>query len=120
MGAVLTTFRDQPCHKQTVTLGGVQFQVRLTWRRRCGAWYLDLWAQDGTALALGRRISPGWGPLLGLSIPNGPAGYLFVRGSDPYGRDALGDDVRIAFYTTEEIAALVVDEDGPVVEITES
>jgi hypothetical protein len=118
MGAILTAFASQPQQSQIVTLGGVQFQARFTYRTRCRAWYFDLYTSDGTPLALGRRLSPGWGPLLGLSIPDGPAGYLFVRGADPYNREALGEDLRVVFYTSEEIAALVEEEDEPVVEVT--
>jgi hypothetical protein len=120
MGAILTAFASQPQQTQIVTLGGVQFQARLTYRNRTRAWYLDLYTSEGTALALGRRLSAGWGPLVGLSIPDGPAGYLFVRGADPYNREALGEDLRLIFYTAAEVEALAEEEEGPVVVVTES
>jgi hypothetical protein len=121
MGLELATFPALPAHVQTVTLDGVQFRLRLTWRRRCQAWYLDLWTLAGTALALGRRLSPGWMPLLGLVLEDGPDGYLLVRGEDGYTRDQLGEDVQLVYYSRAEMqaaqAAAAADTSAPLVEV---
>lgn len=105
MSLTLSTFPTLPASRQTVTLEGTQFRVRLTWRHRCRAWYLDLWTLAGTALALGRRLSPDWSPLLGFVLEGGPDGYLFVRGFDGYERLDLGKGVRLLYFTRAEVQA---------------
>lgn len=105
MGLELATFPTLPAFRQTVTLEGTQFRARLTWRERCQAWYLDVWTLDGTALALGRRLSAGWSPLFGLTIENAPDGLFLVRGEDAYIREDLGVNVRLLYYTRDELRA---------------
>ena len=105
MARQLQVFPSQPASIQTVTIGEVQYRARFTWRTRTSSWYLDLYKQDGTALALGRRVSPGWGPLLGLSIEGAPDGYLYASGPDEYRRDFLGDSLQVRFYTQAEVDA---------------
>ena len=112
MGRILSTTPSAPCAMQTVTLGATQFRVRFTWRERTASWYLDLYDAAEEPLALGRRLSPGWGPLIGLSVPDGPAGFLFVRGPEPYVREQLGGAVRVIFYTAAALPAVVEDEDA--------
>lgn len=102
MGQILATFPSQPDTTQTVTLGDVQIRVRIYWRERLGAWYVDLLSLDGTAIATGRRVSPGWDMLTGL-LSGLPAGHLFVEGSDPYTREMLGERVNLVYYTADEI-----------------
>lgn len=106
MGVQLSTFPALPASIQTVTLEDEQFRVRLTWRHRCQAWYMDLYALDETPLLLGRRLSAGWSPNAGLVIENGPAGYFLVRGLDDYAREDLGANLRLLYYTSDEVAAV--------------
>jgi hypothetical protein len=105
MGLALSTFPNLPASRQTVTLESTQYRVRLTWRHRCQGWYFDLWTLDGTPLLLGRRLSAGWGPNLGLIVENGPTGFLLVRGLDGYAREDLGDSVQLVYYTAAELQA---------------
>lgn len=85
----ITTFYDQPQHRQTVTLDGTEYQIRLTYRRRLASWYMDLYDAEGTAIALGRRLSPGWSPINGVIAEGGPPGLFLVKGVDPYKRDEV-------------------------------
>ncbi len=106
MGQILPTFPDQPQVTMTVTLDSTQYQIRFTWRSRLRAWYWDLYTLGGTALASGRRLSPGWDQLFGLYPESGrPPGYLFCRGIDPYNQDMLGNLVLPVYYTLSEVPA---------------
>jgi len=104
MGAELHTFPSIPSFRQTVALGERTFVVRLTWRARLEGWYLDLSKPDGSPIAVGRRVSPQWGPLIGLLPGDAPDGVLYVRGpSGGYTRDMLGAEVVLAYYAADEI-----------------
>lgn len=104
MGRLLPTFTDVPSHRYTVSLDDVQFRVRLTFRRRLRAWYMDLFKLDETPIAQGRRLEPTFGPLVGLSPIDGPDGEFYVRGAPkPYTREEFGDAVRLAYYTVAEV-----------------
>jgi len=100
---LISTFRLYPQHTQTVELGGLEYRLRLTYRHRLESWYLDLYERDGTPLALGRRLTPQFGPLLGLSIPDGPPGKFIVVGDEPYERDDLGDSLLLVYVTPDEL-----------------
>ena len=105
MGLVVSTFPALPAFKQTLTLESTQYRLRLTWRARLQGWYADLYLLDETPLALGRRLSAGWGPFFGLSLPDGPDGLFVVRGVDGYARADLGDALKLLYYTRAELAA---------------
>ena len=70
MSVRISTFPTQPAAIQTVTLDDVSFRLRLTYRYRCAAWYLDLWTLDMAPLLLGQRLSPGWMPNAGYDLAN--------------------------------------------------
>jgi len=103
MGKILSTFPDLPDTTQTVTMDGTQYRGRFVWRERLNAWYADISLLDGTKVAFGRRISPGWGPLFRLLPVGTPSGPLYVRGSDPYRREMLGDEVLVIYYAEDEL-----------------
>ena len=121
MSLTLSHLPDLPTALQTVTLDGEQFKLRMTWRERRQAWYLDLYTLDGTALVLGRRVSPGFAPFVQYDhMPDRPAGFFFVHGLDGYVRGDLGGTLRVVYRSREEMAArkVVYDEataDPPVV-----
>ena len=100
-------FSDQPAHTYTLALDGVHYEFRLVYRDRTASWYLDLYDEQGSALILGRRISPGASQNFGL-ISNGPPGVLFAFGADPYPRDGL----ELWYFTADELSAVPVDESG--------
>jgi uncharacterized protein DUF6983 len=91
---------EQPSHRYTMPLDGVQYDIRLTYRERTSSWYLDLWDENGRPLVLGRRLSPNWGPTVGV-LTAGPPGKLFVFGEDPYARD----EIELWYFTAAELAA---------------
>jgi hypothetical protein len=105
MSVRIATFPTQPAAIQTATLDGVSFRLRLTYRYRCAAWYLDLWTLDMAPLLLGQRLSPGWMPNAGYDLPDGPDGFLFVSGADGYARDDLGGGIVLRYYSRAELAA---------------
>lgn len=106
MATQLKLSPDRPDDTQTVSLGGTVYQLRFFYRQRLGAWFMDLRKQDGTALALGRRLSPGWGPIAGIVRDDMPAGQLFVtRVPEPYERDDLGNGLYVRFYADAELPA---------------
>lgn len=110
MALLLPGFPHLPAHRIRVTLGARAYDLRLTWRERTASWYLDLWKTDGTPIALGRRLTPGWDPILGLGIADSPddGGFGTVRGTDPYERQDLGAGLRLVWMPTAEVQAGVV------------
>lgn len=107
MPRLLPTFADLPAYSYAVDLDGVRHRLRFRWFDRLGAWYLDLYTADGEPLLEGARLSPGWGPWAGLARADLPAGQLYVRGVDPYTRDALGDAVELVYLTADDVDRLV-------------
>lgn len=105
MGQIVRGFPDLPSHVQTLTLGGAQYQARLTWRERVAGWYLDLYLLDGTEVALGCRLSPGGLPVQDLSLARVLGGVLIVRGLDGYARGDLGTELELVFYADAELPA---------------
>lgn len=104
MGQRIATFSAQADTTQTVTLGGVQYRLRLAWRDRPRAWYMDLSTAAGVGIVAGRRMAAGWCPLAGLSSEAAPDGYLYVRGVDGYARDDLGGGLQVLYYGADEVA----------------
>lgn len=107
MAAQIQAQAALPATLQTVTLDGERYRIRLTWRARPsgGSWYMDLYTAAGAAIALGRRLSPGWGPLIGLNLQTAPPGRFYVSGADIVSRDDLGSRIFLRYYTAAEVAA---------------
>lgn len=105
MSTQIAAFPSQPALIQSVTLDGVSFRLRLTYRYRCASWYLDLWTLDMTPLLLGQRLSPGWSPTAGYDLPDGPTGWFYVRGIDGYARDDLGAGLVLSYFNRADLAA---------------
>lgn len=106
MGQILPAFPVLPQHEFRVVMGAAEFAVRLTWRARPACWYMDLYAADGTALLLGRRLSAQGSPWHSMRVPGLPDGELFVSGLDAYARTDLGAEVQVVFYPTAELAVV--------------
>lgn len=105
-------------HRQTVALGDALYDVRLTWRARLGAWYLDLYDADGALLVGERRVEPGWGPLWGLAIEGAPTIALVVIGPTPYRREDLGGALQILLVGADELPEIAAADDGITVQVT--
>lgn len=104
MSAILPAYPNLPAHTYSVQLGAASFTLRYVFRPRLSAWYIDVFAADGTTLARSRRLSPGWSPLYALPIADGPDGYLWVRGPDEYSRLDLGDSIKLVFYDSSAVS----------------
>lgn len=105
MPVEIQTYPDEPASVQTVTLGGTQYRLTLTWRDRTASWYADLHTVAGVAIAVGRRVSPGLTLLYGLQLANWDGGDILAFGPDPYVRSDLGSAVRLWYYTAAELSA---------------
>lgn len=79
---------------QTVTLDGEVFRLRLRWSEVQAAWYMDLYTADEQPVQLGRRLSPGYAPVLGR---RGPKGLFVVDGPDPYQQSDLGNALLLLY-----------------------
>lgn len=110
MPVVIRTRPEDRKQKQRVELDGDIFDLVLTWRARVSGWYLDMYRKDGTPIALGRRIEPGWSPFLGSTSPDLPNGGLVVIGPDDYERTDLGSQLRLVYYSAEEIGFIPDDD----------
>jgi hypothetical protein len=98
-------FPQVSSHIQTVVLGGTKYRVRFTYRDRTASWYMDLRTVDEEPIALGRRLSPGWGPTAGFEITDQPEGILLTQGADGYEKADLGDSLNVVFIPDDEIPA---------------
>lgn len=115
MPRIIPTFPDLPAHRQTLTLDGEPYQIRLVWRERLDGWYMDLLGADGETIVLGRRLSPQSLPLYGQTLPDGPPGVFLVRGPPYYRRKALGQTVVIKYFSVGELPESDIDRDYTVV-----
>lgn len=98
-------FPEVSSHVQAVVLGVTKYRVRFHYRDRTRSWYMDLTLLDGTAIVLGRRLSPGWGPMVGFQITDQPEGFMTTRGTDGYAKEDLGAALDILFVPDDEIPA---------------
>ena len=108
MSQVLRTFQSLPVNEQIVTLDDVQYRLRMRWAERLQSWFLDIYAADGTALVVGRRMAGDSSPYSArFRLTGGPAGTIIVTGRDPYLREDLGTALEVVYFTEAETAALV-------------
>jgi len=108
----LPAFVVQPSTIYTITLDNARRRVRLTWRERQQAWYMDIYTQAGVAIAKGRRLSGRFDPLAGTRQPSRPPGAFLVFG-DLRERDELGtEDGLLLYYDESEIPAEEVEDLG--------
>jgi len=106
MPRVIQTFSSRPATIQTVELGGTLYRLRLHWQERNQSWYCDLYEIDEAPIFQGRRLSPLYGPGVGITRAEVPGGQLLVQGPDPYLQAELGGRVTLFFATNDELAAL--------------
>ena len=105
MGRRLAAFADLPSHTISTILGGNSFRVRYTWRERMRAWYVDLFDNDGNALAVGRRMSPKSTPWSNFIADGFPTVFVICVGPDGYGQLDLGEILALVANTTAELEA---------------
>lgn len=115
MGRIITAYPSLSRTVQTVTLGGKQYRLSLSWFGRLKAWYMSLETLAGEAIVTGRRLSPGYGPMFGLLPENAPDGLFFVRGRDGYEREDFGDDVVVVYYERDDVTSTDTTDDVRVV-----
>ena len=108
----LPTFPEQPALIYTITLDGVRYRIRWTWRKRQSAWYVDLYTQDGTAVAKGRRVSGRFSPLSGIRMANQPPGQLLILGDVRERHDLGTEDGRPLYFSESELPAEEDDDIG--------
>ena len=74
----------------SVELGEEVYRLTFTWRVRTRGWYLDIHTEEGVPVLLGRRLSPGSGPALGVTPEALEDVLLIVLGREPYAQGDLG------------------------------
>jgi hypothetical protein len=99
----IPTYSQYADHELSVSLGGVQYVLRLTYSARERAWYLSLYDADGTARYLGRKMVLGWPLMFRLPGRRVQYGELVCCGNDgvdvPYDRADLGDTFKLYYQT---------------------
>lgn len=104
--SILPGYPTYPQHSYVVTLGELRYRCTFTWRERQQSWYLDLSTQDGTELALGRRLAPGWSPLGAVDLGDyALPGILMCRGPENYQRLDWGTELVLVFVPADDINA---------------
>jgi hypothetical protein len=109
MADQFTFFPQQPQDTSTQAWGTQQVLIRTTFRERTGSWYMDILTIDEKPLAIGRRISPQFAPLLGLGLEGEGLPrdrYLVIDGPiDPYLKADLSDTLVAILLTQAEVDA---------------
>lgn len=103
---ILATEQGASSYTMRATLDGVSYGIELNWNGRVGAWYLSVFAADGTALLRSRKVATNT-PLLRRFrfVPGLPAGELVAV--DPANRiayadyDELGEGLGVTLYYVE-------------------
>ena len=114
---IIPTFQTDPEFEERVLLGNRRFILKFMFLDRTRAWYIDLLRDDRTPIVIGRRVSPGWGPLFGIPVDEGPDGLVYVRGIDPYLRADLGSTLLVVFLPREDIPVTVPSSEALLVEL---
>ena len=70
------------------------------------SWYMSINNAANVRILTGQRLSPRASPTGGFAIEGLPDGMFTVQGRDGYGRGALGVQLTLWFWTTEELEAL--------------
>ena len=109
MAERFTFYPQQPQDTSTQPWGATQVLIRTTYRERPGAWYMDILTIEEVPLAIGRRISPQFAPLLGLGLEGEGLPrdrYLVIDGPiDPYLKEDLSDTLIALLLTQAEVDA---------------
>lgn len=114
----ISTLPDRRAFWQTVELAGTVYRLRMVWRARTRSWYLDIYAADETPIITGQRLSPGWDPLEGLSVPGAPEVTFYVVGPEPYAREDLEDGLALRLVTNDDLPSISSQASGLTVTIT--
>ena len=100
-------FPDVPQFSEEVTVGTVRLSLTFTYRDRLNGWYLDIHTNTGTAVALGRRLSEGWAPVVGYALDGlDVSQVLVVQGPDEYARADLGTSLMVLVVPVADLPAL--------------
>lgn len=87
-----------------VELEGRVYTFAFRWNLRASAWFFDLYGEDGTPIALGRRVVADWPWLRHLVRSDAPPGTLIAldsaRQGDP-GLEDLGARVSLVYRESE-------------------
>jgi hypothetical protein len=97
---------SDPRSRTVVDLAGVEVGVRWYWLPRAAGWYVDLERPDGTPIATGMRLTPAAPLNAPGASPYLPDGRWVVSGPDAYGREDLGRQVQLWWYSRAELDAV--------------
>jgi hypothetical protein len=89
-------------YSQISELGGREYLFRFHWNERCSLWFVDLYDQDESPIALGFAVVVGiplFRGVIDARMPPGVMGAVDLsdNNTDP-GRDELGKRVVIAYW----------------------
>lgn len=76
---------DIPSQRYRTTVSGVEYFVRLVYRDRTESWYMDLYDAAGDPIVFGRRLAPGWAPMMRSGVGAGrtpPGAFVVEAGPD--------------------------------------
>lgn len=102
-------------HRLRPTIGGVEVEVRLVWRERLGAWFMDVSDATGAPLLQGKRVTPAtepWRAIIGEDTGGPQGGALVVVGRDPYYRSDLNAGVDLLYLRADEVPDDIDPTDG--------
>lgn len=95
---ILPAFPDFSAFGYELSLGGTTWEFLYTWREGLNSWYVSIYDTDGTALIIGRRLSPNCQLVESrLDFP----GQLVCIGDDR-ARDHLGTKLIVAYVVPAE------------------
>lgn len=114
----IATFPDEGQFSEQVVLGDTTYRLRFTYRTRQSAWYLDVYAEDGSAIRLGRRLNVKTLPMAGV-VGSGMNGILYVPGGpERYVQADLGERLLLFYVPADDLPDADVDPLAPTIDIT--
>jgi hypothetical protein len=88
-----------------VTIEGTQYRFTFDYYPRLESWFLSIADSEGDPIATGRKLSPGWNPLIRDKDERLPDGAFYLSSTvDPVGRDGFDDgSASLVYFSADEV-----------------
>jgi hypothetical protein len=98
--------QDSAHYVDRVTIDGTQYLFTFDYYSRLESWYLSIADSEESPIATGRKLSPGWNPLVRDKDSRLPKGKFYLSSTtDPVGREGFNDgSASLKYFSAEEAA----------------
>jgi hypothetical protein len=97
---------DNPHRREKIPVDGVTLFWIFNYEARSESWYIDVLDSDEQPIIRGKRLTPGWNPLMRRKSEALPKGTFYVYSTlDPIGRDGFASgDAQFVYFDEAETA----------------